>query len=73
MEYLDGITLDIVLKNSRGHTYNPFQNMENNDKKAYILIEVSCNYNIEELIERLFNRFEELGLYEDMVSSQSEE
>lgn len=43
--------------------------MENNDKKAYILIEISCNYNIEEVIERLFNRFEELGLYEDMVSS----
>lgn len=69
LEYLDGITLDIVLKNSRGKTYCPFKNMENNEKKAYILIEVSCNHNIEGLIERLFTRFEELGIYEDMVSS----
>ncbi|EAS06342.2 FAD linked oxidase family protein (macronuclear) [Tetrahymena thermophila SB210] len=73
LEYLDGITLDIVLNNSRGKTYNPFTNMQDNDKKAYILIEISCNYNIEEVVERLFNRLEELGIYEDMVSSQSEE
>lgn len=73
MEYLDGITLDVVLKNSRGSTFCPFNNMEGNEKKSYILVEISCNHNIEELVERLFDKFEEVGVYEDMVQAESEE